>query len=121
MYLYLNNNNLLRPGDTTTNNKLLFLTNEIHKAFDSLHSLEVRAVFDIDKVWNDGLLHKLEQKGIPGKLLELSCNYLSDNRRVILSVENDIYSQSNQTSKWDPFFILKVTYMVHFFGSLYSF
>ena len=67
LYCYLNANNLItknqsgfRPGDSTTN-QLLYLTNEIHEAFENHKSLEVRAVFlDIskafDEVWHDGLL-----------------------------------------------------------------
>ena len=65
LYKYLNTNNLItknqsgfRPCDSTTN-QLLYLVNEIHKAFDDPKSLEVRAVFlDIskafDKVWHGG-------------------------------------------------------------------
>ena len=78
---YLHTNNLMtknqsgfRPGDSTTN-QLLYLLDEIHQAFDSTTSLEVRAVFlDIskafDKVWHDGLIFKLEQNGISGNLLK---------------------------------------------------
>ena len=65
LYKYFNENNLItknqsgfRPADSTTN-QLLFLLDEIHQAFDSTESFEVRAVFlDIskafDKVWHDG-------------------------------------------------------------------
>ena len=71
LYSYFHTNNLLtknqsgfRPGDSTTN-QLLYLLDEIHQAFDSTNSFEVRAVFlDIskafDKVWHDGLIFKLE-------------------------------------------------------------
>ena len=51
LYSYLNENNLItknqpgfRPGGSTTN-QLLYLVNEIHQAFESPKSLEVRAVF----------------------------------------------------------------------------
>ena len=94
---YLNSNNLItknqsgfRPGDSTTN-QLLYLVNEIHKAFDDPKSLEVRAVFlDIskafDNVWHDGLLYKLKQNGISGCLLKLFENYLHNrNQRVVLN------------------------------------
>ena len=97
LYKYLNTNNLItknqsgfRPCDSTTN-QLLYLVNEIHKAFDDPKSLEVRAVFlDIskafDKVWHDGLLYKLKQNGISGCLLKLSKNYLHNrNQRVVLN------------------------------------
>ena len=61
--------------------QLLFLVNEIHEAFNDPRSLEIRVVFlDIskafDKVWHQGLLFKLRQNGITGKLLELFRSYL---------------------------------------------
>ena len=48
---------------------------EIHKAFENHKSLELRAVFlDIskafDKVWHNGILFKLKQNGVSGKLLK---------------------------------------------------
>ena len=67
LYFYLSSNNLITanqsgfcPGDSCSN-QLLFLVNEIHKAFEDPKSLELRAVFlDIskafDKVWYEGLL-----------------------------------------------------------------
>ena len=97
LYKYLNSNNRItknqsgfRPGDSTTN-QLLYLVNEIHKAFDDPKSLDVRAVFlDIskasDKVWNDELLYKLKQTGISGCLSKLFENYLHNrNQRVVLN------------------------------------
>ena len=54
-HLITKNQSGFRPGDSTTN-QLIDLVDEIHQAFDSTKSLEVRAVFlDIskafDKVW----------------------------------------------------------------------
>ncbi len=53
LYLYLNSNNLIttnqsgfRPGDSCSN-QLLFLVNEIHKAFENPKYLQLRAVFSI--------------------------------------------------------------------------
>ena len=89
LYSYLNSNDLitsnqsgLRPGDSTTN-QLVFLTNEIHECFEHENSIEVRAIFlDIykafDKVWHNGLLFKLKQNGIHGRLLKFFEGYLQN-------------------------------------------
>ena len=94
LYSYLNGNNLItrnqsgfRPGDSTTN-QLLFLVNEIHEAFENPKSLEVRAVFlDIskafDKVWHEGLIFKLKQNGISGKLLQFFESYLHNKKQRV--------------------------------------
>ena len=105
LYLYLNSNNLItpnqsgfRPGDSCSN-QLLFLINEIHKAFEDPKSLEVRAVFlDIskafDKVWHDGLLFKLKQNGVSGKLLKFFESYLHNRKqRVSLNGFNSDYAE----------------------------
>ena len=62
-----------KPGDSCIN-QLLPITHEIYKSSDD--GLEVRGIFlDIskafDKVWNQGLLHKLKQNGISGKLFDI--------------------------------------------------
>ena len=65
--------------------------NSIHKAFDHKDLREVRAVFlDIskafDKVWHPGLIFKLKQNGIDGKLLSLMSSYLVDRKqRVVMN------------------------------------
>ena len=104
LYSYLNVNNLItrnqsgfRPGDSTTN-QLLFLVDEIHQGFEDPKLLEVRAVFlDIskafDKVWHDGLIFKLKQNGISGRLLQLFDNYLLNRKqRVVLNGSHSEYS-----------------------------
>ena len=104
LYNHLNGNNLItknqsgfRPGDSTTN-QLLYLVNEIRKAFDDPKCLEIRAVsLDIskpfDKVWHDGLLFKLNQNGISGSLLKLFEDYLHGRKqRVVLNNFNSDYS-----------------------------
>ena len=73
-----------RPGDSTTN-QLIDLVNDIHRAFDSTKSFEVRAIFlDIskafDKVWHDGLIFKMRQNGVSGRLLKLFQNYLNNRK-----------------------------------------
>ena len=105
LYNYLLKNNLIsphqsgfRPGDSC-GNQLLSLTNEIHKAFHDKKCLEVRAIFldmskAFDKVWHEGLLFKLKQNGINGKLLDLFTDYLSNRKqRVVLNGMN---------SEWSP-------------------
>ena len=104
LYSYLNVNNLItknqsgfRPGDSTTN-QLLYLVNEIHKAFENPKSLEVRAVFlDIskafDKVWHKGLLFKLKQNGVSSSLLMFFQDYLNNRKqRVVLNGSYSSYS-----------------------------
>ena len=95
LYNYLIDNKLLtknqsgfRPGDSCTN-QLLSLVHEIHESFD--HGFEVRSIYldmskAFDKVWHAGLIFKLEQNGIEGKLLNLFKNYLSNRKqRVVLN------------------------------------
>ena len=110
-YTYLHTNKLItknqscfRPGDSTTN-QLLYLVDEIHQAFDSTKSLEVRTVFlDIskafDKVWHDGLMFKLEQNGISGNLLKLFENYLSNRKQRV--VQNGSYSDYSSIESGVP-------------------
>ena len=97
IYNHLISNDLLtknqfgfRPGDSTTN-QLLFLVHSIQNSFDHYDSREVRSVFlDIskafDKVWHMGLIYKLKQNGISGKLLTLLGSYLTDRKqRVVIN------------------------------------
>ena len=97
LYNYLTFNNLItknqsgfRPGDSCTN-QLLSLVHEIHTAFDHRNCLEVWSVFlemskALDKIWQDGLIFKLKQNGVEGKLLNLLQNYLTDRKqRVVLN------------------------------------
>ena len=94
-YLFFQENNLIspnqsgfKPGDSCTN-LLLSITHEIYKSFDN--GFEVRGVFlDIskafDKVWHKGLLYKLKQNGISGKLLSVIADFLSNRKqRVVLN------------------------------------
>ena len=97
LYNYLKSNNLITknqsgftPGDSGTN-QLLSLIHDIHQAFDDNRCLEVRSVYldmskAFDKVWHEGLLHKLKQNGIEGNLLRFFESYLSNRRqRVVLN------------------------------------
>ena len=89
-HLMPKNQSGFRPGDSTTN-QLIDLVDEIRHAFDSTKSLEVRAIFlDIskvfDKVWHDGLIFRMRQNGISGRLLKLFQNYVNNRKqRVVLN------------------------------------
>ena len=72
-----------KPGDSCIN-QLLSITHDIYKSFDC--SYEVRGVFlDIsiafDKVWHDGIISKLEQNGISGKLNKLLHDFLVNRKQ----------------------------------------
>ena len=99
IYKYLNNylldNNILtehqsgfRPKDSTVN-QLVFLCNEINKAVDI--GKEIRIVFcDIskafDRVWHNGLIHKLKNIGIQGDVLLWFKSYLQNRQqRVVIN------------------------------------
>ena len=92
MYNHLILNNLItknqsgfRPGDSVTNH-LIFLVDKIHSSLDI--NLEVRSVFldmskAFDKVWHEGLLFKLRQNGINGKLIFSKVIFLIGSREYI--------------------------------------
>ena len=83
---YFTENNLIfpnqsgfKPGDSCFN-QILSITNEICKSLDN--GLEVQGIFlDISKafhkVWDTGLLYKLKQNGISGKLFDTITNFLT--------------------------------------------
>ena len=95
VYSYLNSHNLLsknqsgfRPGDSTIH-QLISITSSIYESFENYD--ETRAVFlDIskafDKVWHEGIVHKLKCNGISGNLLNFFENYLKNRfQRVVLN------------------------------------
>ena len=99
LYRFLKENQLITknqsgftPGDSGTN-QLISLVHDIHNAFDDQSCLEVRSIYldmskAFDKVWHEGLLHKLKQNGIDGRLLRFFESYLSNRRqRVVLNGE----------------------------------
>ena len=84
MYEFFTKNNLispnqsgLKPGDSCINQPL-FITHEIYKFFDD--GVEVRGIFlevanAFQKVCHKGLLYKLKQNDISGKLFHIITNF----------------------------------------------
>ena len=71
-----------KPEDSCIN-QLLSITHNIYKSFDD--GYEVRGVFlDIsktfDKVWHDGLIFKLQENVISGKLLKVLKHFLTNRK-----------------------------------------
>ena len=92
LYNHLHSNNLLykyqsgfRPGHSTTF-QLVDIFHHICQSFDAkqyscMVFCDISKAFD--KVWHRGLLFKLRQKGIKGKLLTWISNYLSDRKQKV--------------------------------------
>ena len=84
------------PGDSCIA-QLLAIIHEIQTAFDENPAADVRGIFlDIskafDKVWHEGLLHKLKTYGIEGQLLSLLANYLENReQRVVLNGQTSVW------------------------------
>ena len=89
MFTYFIENNLIsenqwgfKPSDFYVN-QLLAITHEIFSSFDNNH--EVRGVFlDIskafDKVWHEGIIHKLKRNGMSGNLWSLVTDFLRNRK-----------------------------------------
>ena len=106
LYSYLHANNLLtknqsgfRPGDSTTN-QLLMKSIRPLIVQSPLKLEQFFLTFQIDKVWHDWLIFKLEQNGISGNILKLFQNYLSNRKqRVVL---NGSYSDLSSVESGVP-------------------
>ena len=97
IYWYIDEHNLLNPKQSRfrPNDSCVYhLMEIIHKTFSSFDrnpTLEIRSVFlniskAADKVWNMGLLFKLESMGISGNLVNLMESFLSERfQRVLLN------------------------------------
>ena len=75
-----------KPGDSCIN-QLLSITHEIYKSFDEGYetrdvSLVIPKAFD--EVWYEGLLHKLKENGISGKLLNTVKDFLCQRKQSVV-------------------------------------
>ena len=89
MFSFLIENNLIssnqsgfKSGDSCIK-QLLSTTHEIYKSFGN--GFEVRGVFlniskAFNKVWHEGIIFKLKQNGISGKLLSVLSDFLKDRK-----------------------------------------
>ena len=101
MFSFLIENNLIssnqsgfRPGNSCVK-QLLSITHEIYKSFDN--EFEVKGVFlyiskAFDKVWHEGIIFKLKQNNISGKLLSVLSDFLKDRKQRV--------TLNGQVSSW---------------------
>ena len=94
MFEFFTENNLIppnqsgfKPGDSYIN-QLLSMNHQIYKSFDDF-GLEVLGIFlDIskafDKEWLKGLLYKLKQNGISGKLFDIISDFLNFKKQSVV-------------------------------------
>ena len=73
---------------------LLSITHEVYKSFDKW--FEVRGAFldiskSFDKVWHDGIIFKLKQNGISGKVLSVLSDFSKD-RKQRLTLNGQVFS-----------------------------
>ena len=73
------------PEDSSINQRLP-IVHEIYKSFDA--EFEVRSVFlDIwkmfDKVWHKGIIFRLKQKGISGKLISILSDFFKERKQGV--------------------------------------
>ena len=88
------NQSVFKPEDSCMN-QLLSIKHNIYKSFDD--GYEVRSVFlDIskafDKVWQDGLIFKLQENGISGNLLKVLKCFLTNRKQTVVL--------NGQSSSW---------------------
>ena len=94
IFTFLKRNNLINksqsgfiPGDSTVN-QLLAICDKLYKCVDDgdeMISVFLDLTKAFDRVWHKGLIYKLENIGICGKLLELLKSYLH-NRKQFTSI-----------------------------------
>ena len=79
------NHSRFKPGDACIN-QLLFITHEIYKSFDDgfdVRSLLLNISKAFDKAWNEGIIFKLKQNGIPGEPLNSLCDILRKRKQRV--------------------------------------
>ena len=86
--LISSNDSSFEPGDSCIN-QLLSISHNIYKSFDCGYEVR-RIILDVskifDKAWHDGIIIKLEENGISGKLHKLLHNFLVNGKqRVVLN------------------------------------
>ena len=97
MFTYFIENNLIsenqsgfKPGNSCVN-QLITITHEIFSKFDD--NYEVGGVFlDIskafDKVWHEGIIHKLKRNEISGNLLSLLTDFRRNRKQRVILILN---------------------------------
>ena len=80
-------NELISSNDSSF--QLLSISHNIYKSFDCGYEVR-RIILDVskifDKAWHDGIIIKLEENGISGKLHKLLHNFLANGKqRVVLN------------------------------------
>jgi hypothetical protein len=87
-----------KPFDSTVN-QLINIVHIIYEALDKgqdvcFISLDASSAFD--RVWHEGLIFKLKQFGISGKLLDWFTSYLSERKqRVVINGQNSTWKYIN--------------------------
>ena len=105
MYTYFIDNRLLTPCNSgfkkldSTVNQLIHIVHSIHQGLEE-HNDVCMTFLDIskafDKVYHEGLLYKLRQLGIEGKLLQWIKSYLTGRQqRVVLNGASSEYKCTN--------------------------
>ena len=83
--------------DDSCIHQLIAATHNIFTAFDANPSLEVRVIFldlskAFDRVWHNGLIHKLKNNGIDGNFLSLIESFFHNRYQSVVL--------NSQSSKW---------------------